>query len=259
MRKIKMVFFDIDGTMISLDKEGISEKTALSLRKLKENGIKICVATGRSPIQLPDFSGISFDAYLSFNGSLIFNDKEDIFKNPLSKDDIFTLMENAKAMDKPMAIATRDLYACNGTNFDLEEYFSFGGSQPKVYDDFEGIIGNADIFQAILPIRENEYERAMENISSTKITAWWDRAVDLIPKNGGKGNGVEEILSYYKIKKDECLAFGDGNNDLEMFEAVGYGICMANGSRDLKKVSYDICKSVDDEGIYYYLKDKGII
>ena len=96
MKKIKMVFFDIDGTMISLDKEGISEKTALSLRKLKENGIKICVATGRSPIQLPDFSGISFDAYLSFNGSLIFNDKEDIFKNPLSKDDIFTLMENAK-------------------------------------------------------------------------------------------------------------------------------------------------------------------
>ena len=191
MKKIKMVFFDIDGTMISLDKEGISEKTALSLRKLKENGIKICVATGRSPIQLPDFSGISFDAYLSFNGSLIFNDKEDIFKNPLSKDDIFTLMENAKDMDKPMAIATRDLYACNGTNFDLEEYFSFGSSQPKVYDDFEDIIENDDIFQAILPIRENEYERAMENISSTKITAWWDRAVDLIPKNGGKGKGIE--------------------------------------------------------------------
>ena len=113
-----------------------------------------------------------------------------------------------------MAIATRDLYACNGTNFDLEEYFSFGSSQPKVYDDFEDIIENDDIFQAILPIRENEYERAMENISSTKITAWWDRAVDLIPKNGGKGKGIEEILSYYKIKKDECLAFGDGNNDL---------------------------------------------
>ena len=259
MKKIKMVFFDIDGTLVSLDKDDISEKSAFALKKLKENGIKICVATGRSPTQLPSFCGINFDAYLNFNGSLIFNNKEDIFKNPLSKDDIYTLMKNAKDMDKPMAIATRDIYACNGINTDLEEYFSFGGSQPQIYENFNDIIENEDIFQGILPIRENEYEKAMENISSTKIAAWWDRAVDLIPKNGGKGKGIEEILSYYNIKNDECLAFGDGNNDLEMFEVIKYGISMGNGSDDLKNISYDVCKSVDDDGIYYYLKDKGII
>ena len=259
MKNLKMVFFDIDGTLISLDKDDISEKSAIALKKLKENGIKICVATGRSPIQLPSFRGINFDLYLNFNGSLIFNDREDIFKNPISKDDIFTLLENAKAMDKPMAVASRDVYACNGTNTDLEEYFSFGGSQPKVYDDFEDIIENEDVFQAVLPIKTNEYERAMENISSTKIAAWWDRAVDLIPKNDGKGKGIEEILSYYNIKSDQCLAFGDGNNDLEMFEVIKYGISMENGSDDLKNISYDVCKSVDDDGIYYYLKDKGII
>lgn len=259
MKNIKIVFFDIDGTLVSLDKNDISEKSAFALNKLKEKGIKICIATGRAPIQIPKFRGIDSDIYLSFNGSLVFNKKEDIFKNPLSKNDIFTLLENGKAMNKPLAVASKEIYACNGTNPDLEEYFSFGGSQPEIYENFEEIIENEEIYQAILPIKENEYEKAMNNVLTTKIAAWWYRAVDLIPKNGGKGKAIEEVLSFYDIKKDESMAFGDGNNDLEMFEAVKYGISTENGSDDLKNISYDVCKSVDDDGVYYYLKENGLI
>lgn len=259
MKNVKMIFFDVDGTLVPLDKDDISEKSVFALNKLKENGIKICVATGRAPIQLPKFRGINFDVYLNFNGSLVFNEKEDIFKNPLSKKDIFTLLENGKSMDKPLAVASKEIYACNGTNPDLKEYFSFGGSQPEIYKNFEEFIENEEIYQAILPIKENEYEKAMDNVLTTKIAAWWDRAVDLIPKNGGKGRAIEEVLSFFNIKKDECMAFGDGNNDLEMFEAVKYGICMENGSDDLKNISYDVCKSVDEDGIYSYLKEKGLI
>ena len=39
-----MVFFDIDGTLVPLDKDDISEKSVFALNKLQENGIKICVA-----------------------------------------------------------------------------------------------------------------------------------------------------------------------------------------------------------------------
>ena len=80
MKNIKIVFFDIDGTLVPLDKDDISEKSVFALNKLQENGIKICVATGRAPIQLPKFRGINFDVYLNFNGSLVFNEKEDIDK-----------------------------------------------------------------------------------------------------------------------------------------------------------------------------------
>ena len=109
-----------------------------------------------------------------------------------------------------------------------------------------------------LPIMKKDYDKALEGTDSTKITAWWDRAVDIIPKNGGKGQGVREILSYYGFSKDEALAFGDGDNDIEMFENIN-GVAMANSSENLKKIAYDECKSVDDDGIYYYLKDKDII
>lgn len=37
------------------------------------------------------------------------------------------------------------------------------------------------------------------------------------------------------------------------------GVAMANSSENLKKIAYDECKSVDDYGIYHYLKEKEII
>ena len=63
MKNIKMIFFDIDGTLIPFKKKDISDKLVFALEKLKERGIKICLATGRSPFQLPKFKGISFDVY----------------------------------------------------------------------------------------------------------------------------------------------------------------------------------------------------
>lgn len=55
MDVIKIIFFDIDGTLIDMKTKRISEKVMDTLKQLKNNGIKICIATGRSPITLPVF------------------------------------------------------------------------------------------------------------------------------------------------------------------------------------------------------------
>lgn len=67
MDQIKIVFFDIDETLINIGAKGLSTKTKEMLQRLQEKGIKICIATGRSPMELPDFSGVEFDAYLIYN------------------------------------------------------------------------------------------------------------------------------------------------------------------------------------------------
>ena len=73
MNNIKIIFFDIDGTLVDMQTKRISAKTIEALQRLKANGIKICIATGRSPISLPKFDGVDFDAYLTFNGSYCYN------------------------------------------------------------------------------------------------------------------------------------------------------------------------------------------
>lgn len=259
MKNIKIVYFDIDGTLISLDKDTITEKTKIALNALKDKGIHICIATGRAPVQVPHFDGVDFDSFLTFNGSFCFRDTEEIiFSNPLDDSDVFKFIENAQSMDKPIALAGKDYYIADYFDDDLKEYFGFANHVPDFVDDLKDFSRKNKVYQMNMPIRKEEYDRALDGTSSSKIAAWWDRAVDIIPKDGGKGLGVRKILEYYGIKKDEALAFGDGNNDLQMFEEIN-GIAMANGSDDLKAIAYDTCKSVDDDGIYYYLKDKGII
>lgn len=73
MNNKKIIFFDIDGTLIDMKKKQISKKTLETLRRLKKQNIIICIATGRSPIALLHFENLTFDTFLTFNGSYCFN------------------------------------------------------------------------------------------------------------------------------------------------------------------------------------------
>ena len=43
MKDIKIIFFDIDGTLIAMDQDTISEKTLEALKRLQEKGVKLCL------------------------------------------------------------------------------------------------------------------------------------------------------------------------------------------------------------------------
>ena len=62
MQQIKIIFFDIDGTLIDMQSKHISPRTVEALHLLRANGIRLCIATGRAPVTLPDFGGAEFDA-----------------------------------------------------------------------------------------------------------------------------------------------------------------------------------------------------
>lgn len=83
--------------------------------------------------------------------------------------------------------------------------------------------------------------------------------MDIIPANSGKGIGIQNILDYYGFDKCEALAFGDGNNDIEMLQAVGTGVAMKNASPALKAIADEICGHVAEDGIYHYCLNHGLI
>ncbi|MCC8023888.1 MAG: Cof-type HAD-IIB family hydrolase [Clostridium sp.] len=259
MDNIKIVFFDIDGTLIDMKRKRISEKTLETLIHLKEKNIILGVATGRSPLGLPQFNEIEFDVFLTFNGSYCFNKQEVIFSNPIPINDIKKIISNAKSMNRPVSIATKERLISNGKDKDLVEYHSFANLEVIIADDFDDVLINHDIYQVLAGCHKNDYPKLMKNICNAKITAWWDRAVDIIPTSSSKGIGIDKILKYYHLDKSEALAFGDGNNDIEMLQAVGKGIAMGNASEELKSVADDICGNVENDGIYYYCMEHRVI
>lgn len=251
MNNIKIVFFDIDGTLFKLHTNEMSPKTLETLQKLRANGIKICIATGRSPMGLPKFEGIEFDAYLTYNGSYCYADDETIFSNSLQRNDVKQILRNAAKMGKPVTVALKSEMSSNGMDADLERYMSVENLDLEVSEDFDEKV-NEEIYQVMLACCPEEYAGILENVEHAKIATWWDKAIDIIPANGGKGMGIEAMLAYYGFNKSEALAFGDGNNDIEMIQTVGTGVAMGNASEDLKAVADEICNDVAEDGIYYY-------
>ena len=95
LNKVKIVFFDIDGTLLEMGKTEITPNMRKALCSLKQNGIKICIATGRPFVTIPMFEGVVFDAILAFNGSFCTVEEQVVAKCPIPKEDvkkiIFTL------------------------------------------------------------------------------------------------------------------------------------------------------------------------
>lgn len=258
MKDVKIIFFDIDGTLLDFGAKTITPKMEETLLKLRQKGIKLCIATGRSPMHLPAFTPNRFDAWLTFNGSYCYDATGPLFCNTVRYEDIQTVIQNATKLGRPVAVATKDRMAANGWDQDLSDYYAFTGQPLVVSPEFD-LVCREGVYQVLLGCRQEDHQRIVEGTTNSKIAAWWDRAADVIPKNGGKGLGVEKILEHFGFTKEEAMAFGDGNNDLELISAVGTGVAMENGSDRLKAIADDICGPVSQDGIYQYCLAKGLI
>lgn len=255
----KIAFFDIDGTLIDIQSKRITEKTLEALQRLRAGGVKICLATGRSPVALPVFPGVEFDAYLTFNGSLCYTaGGETIFSNPIAHEDVQKIIANGAAIGRPVCVSVRDRLAANGTDVDLTDYFAIAKMVVPITEEFDTVCLE-DVYQLMMGGRKDEYDAILRGVDGAKIAAWWDRAVDIIPASGGKGIAVEKMLEFYGIDKSDSMAFGDGNNDIEMFRAVGTGVAMANASARLQAAATAHCRDVKEDGIYWYCVENGLI
>ncbi len=140
----------------------------------------------------------------------------------------------------------------NGRDQDLEDYYAIAHEELVVSDKFEEYV-QQEVYQMMLGCDMEERKHILDGTQHAKLAAWWDRAVDVIPLEGGKGAAIEQILHHYRITKEEAVAFGDGANDIDMFQAVGTGIAMGNASEEVKAMADEVCGSVEEDGIYTWV------
>ncbi len=258
MSQVKMVIFDIDGTLVNPESGKISTKTKEALRQLHKAGILLCVATGRPSASLPDFEDLHFDAFCTFNGSLCYTQDKIIYSNPITSKDVTKILENTASIGRPVSVATKDRLAANGLDDDLADYYRLAGLKLTVAEDFETIC-QQDVYQVLVGCRPSDHPFIIQGVPGVKIAISWDRAVDVIPASSGKGNSISHILAYYHLEASQAMAFGDSYNDIEMLQAVGFGIAMGNAPDALKEVADDVCGHVSEDGIFHYCVKHGLL
>ena len=93
---IKAAFFDIDGTLVGFKTHRVAESTWRAIERMRERGIKVIIASGRSMSEMQDELKGRFDAYVTMNGQLCF-DAEGTYRDAhIDNEDVRVLVEQAR-------------------------------------------------------------------------------------------------------------------------------------------------------------------
>ena len=257
---IKAVFFDVDGTLLSHKTNSVPDSARRALEALREKGILTFLATGRhiSMLQrMQPLEGLRFDGIVSLNGQYCRNEQGIIYHCPIDPADIAILLSFLKENPHPCILVEEDRMYINFHN-DLVEKVqaAIHSDMPALGDLNRGY--TRPIYQAILYMSEED-QRKLPPMPGIRLTSWTLGGADLIPATGGKAAGIAKVLQHYGSDKSETMAFGDGQNDVDMFRAVGTAVAMGNGCREAKEAAHYITDPVDEDGIYNALKHFGIL
>ena len=105
-----------------------------------------------------------------------------------------------------------------------------------------------DVYQLNVFLAPGEEHLLLNQTAHVKTTRWSDLFVDGMPDAGGKDVGVRIVMDELGLAPEECVAFGDGGNDVDMFGAVGTSVAMGNGTKEAKAAAKYVTAPLEEEG-----------
>lgn len=244
----KVLIFDIDGTILDLDKnipEGVEE----AFKQARDNGHITVIATGRAPFLAKAIvEQLEIDSYISYNGQIVQYEGKTIHKGVIDKKELKKLSEFAALKDQPLVYMDSHEMVSNVPDHQdvIESISTLKVGFPRQAEDF---YLNNDIHQALVFCEKDvqeEYERAFPNLSFVR---WHRVSCDVLPKGMSKAVGIEILLEYLGADRKNAIAFGDGLNDVEMLKFVGTGVAMGNAVEELKKHATIVTDHVSENGL----------
>lgn len=257
---IKAVFLDIDGTLVSFDTHRVPESAVKAVRELRAKGIQVFIATGRHMQFINNLGDMEFDGYITLNGSYCYAGRDRvIYKRGIADEDIRDLVRFLKTEEEFPCIFVRERDAfLNKDSKEVEKLLQLIDlATPPVKGVDEALRG--EVYQLLAFFTPELEKRVMALLKDCEATRWTSAFADIVPAGGSKRIGMEKILEYFGIAREETIAFGDGGNDIPMLEYAGIGIAMGNTAEKVTRSADFVTRSVDDDGVEYALKHFGLL
>ena len=255
---IKAIFFDVDGTLLSHRLNDVPESTRRALRQLRSRGILTVVATGRHMMEYSKLpvSSIPFDGYLMLNGSLLLDEHQKAYAGTSIDEGEMKVLERIfKAKKIPFVlIGENDRYINYVDDTVVQTQASTKGTVPEV-----GSYSGQKVYQILAFVADHQKKLLDRFLDECSVTSWHETGIDIIPKGSGKSSGIQQFLDLHGIRPEETMAFGDGENDIEMLTFVGIGVAMGNAGDAVKAAADYVTDDVDDDGIEKALRHFGLI
>lgn len=250
---IKAVFFDIDGTLLSFKTHRISPLSLRALYALKEQGIKVFVASGRSFEQVNEVLDFPFDGYITSNGSYCLTAEGGLLERAtLPKQDLHSLVNyfNSGQPHFSFSYMTDSGIYCNYWSESLTTHFELIHVQKPLKTPLSHLL-NENVYQLTAYVDADDESTLKEQVMpNCEFTRWHELFADVNNKLYNKATGVKLMLDHYHMDRKETMAFGDGGNDLKMLQYVEHGVAMGSAIDEIKGKARYVTDSVDDDGVW---------
>lgn len=255
-----IVFFDIDGTLVSETAPHIVPESAIrAIRKARENGHLMYINTGRTMNNVDRYMrDIGFDGYVCGCGTYIESDGKVLFYRTVPKD---ICLEVAGLM-----------YECDMSPvYERNDCF--------FHDKRCRELGGLKWLKEVLKNEGKDFSRDISerDFGFDKLVAWYDENSDLerfkkgvekefdfidrgygfcelAVKGYSKATGIEAVCKHHGVPISDTCAIGDSLNDLPMLEGAAHSVAMGKSHEGILTVVEFVTKPVMEDGIEYALR-----
>lgn len=268
----KIAFFDVDGTLCTSNGE-VLDSTVESIRRFRQAGNLAYICTGRSKPEIIDsILAIGFDGIIGAGGGYVSVNDKVVMHKTMPEERVLDIVAFFEKNDVGYYLESNDgLFGSENCVRKIQEEIK--ASTDQTGDDFESTNAKVNWFYELIhkfdeiPIDYGNVNK-ISFVNNTlpfsliaerygtdfymyhsTVPLFGPESGEIAVKGVDKQKAVEFVLDFLTIKKSDAIAFGDGDNDLPMFEAVGYKVAMANGTDKLKASADEVTADADNDGI----------
>ncbi len=250
-KRIKAVFLDLDGTLVSFATHRVPPSASAALRRAKEQGVLLFVATGRHPREIEQVEGLDFSlfsGYVTQNGQYCYTPGEVLYRHPMPRAEVQRLLEYLEEQPAACMFCTAEDMFINFVNERVENnHRQIATTIPPVGDAKRAL--QEELFQMVI-YGDMAFARPyLARLPGCAGTCSNGQAVDVVPLGGGKEKGIAPMAAAFGLAREEVLVIGDGENDLGMMGWAGFSVAMGDGVPAARQAARAVCAGVDEDGI----------
>ena len=273
--KRKLIFLDIDGTLTAPGSNVPPESALQAIRSAQNAGHKVFLCTGRNLDMLSPLLVYGFDGAVASGGGYVFAGDRVLYDCPMTerqKDLALRLFAEGGVL---RTIEAKDASYCDAGMGEFLRQVSGGNSELlrwrealekdlgiRPMTEYDGRPIYKVVFMCSRPeqlapaIREleGEFYFLVQDLAGANCLNG-----ELINRRFDKGSGIRQVCRALGYALEDTVGFGDSMNDLEMIQTVACGVCMANGSPNLKKQSDLVCPAVEEDGLAWAFRELGLV
>ena len=258
-KKIKIIFFDIDDTLRNSKTGFIPSTIPTAFKQLRDKGILTGIATGRGIFGVvPEIKTLKPDFFVTLNGAYIEDKKGNvIYSNKIAKDKVEEYITWTKEVGIDYGLVGSHVAKLSRRTEMISQAID------PIYPDLEvdpDFYQKEDIYQLWTFEEQGDDLVLPDTLASTlRMVRWHEHSSDVVPISGSKASGVAKVVDQLDLKPENVMVFGDGLNDLELFDYAGISVAMGVSHEKIKEKADYITKTLEEDGIFDALEGFGMV